>query len=162
MQQDVSIRHDLRPGDIGYITYLHGVLYAREQGWDNTFEAYVAGPLSEFARSSSLSQRIWIAEKENKIVGTVAVVEHSSSEAQLRWLLVDPSVRGTGLGKRLMAEAIAFCREQGYRCIFLWTVSALEPASNLYRSFGFAKTEEETHPMWGTVVTEERYDLQLM
>lgn len=48
---DIKIRHHWKPGDVGYITYLHGVLYGREQGWDHTFDAYVAGPLSDFALS---------------------------------------------------------------------------------------------------------------
>src|SRR6266567_2559121 len=46
---EITIRHKLRPGDIGYVTYLHGTLYAAEYRWDNTFEAYVAGPLAEFS-----------------------------------------------------------------------------------------------------------------
>jgi hypothetical protein len=48
---DITIRCTLRPGDIGYVTYLHGSLYAAEYGWDHTFEAYVAGPLAEFGKS---------------------------------------------------------------------------------------------------------------
>jgi len=77
----ISIRNDLRPGDVGYITYLHGILYAPEQGWDHTFDAYVAMPLAEFAKSHSSRERIWIAEKEGKIVGSVAIVKFSEKEA---------------------------------------------------------------------------------
>lgn len=55
---NLRIRTDLKPGDIGYLTYLHGVLYASEYGWDNTFEAYVAGPLAEFAKAHSNRERI--------------------------------------------------------------------------------------------------------
>ncbi len=70
----ISIRHDLRPGDVGYITYLHGILYA-DQGWDHTFDAYVAIPLAEFARSPSPGERIWIVEDGERIVGSVAIVK---------------------------------------------------------------------------------------
>lgn len=157
----ITIRNNLIPGDIGYITWLHGILYAREQGWDFTFEAYVAGPLSEFAKISSPRQRIWIAEKEGRIVGSTAIVEAAPHEAQLRWLLVDPSVRGLGLGKKLVHEAIDFSKAQDYRKIFLWTVSALSTAAVLYRSCGFKKTEETSTKGWGAPVLEERYDLDL-
>src|SRR5437868_14584394 len=98
----VSVRTDLRPGDIGAIVHLHGVLYAREYGFDATFEAYVAGPLAEFVRSGSPRERLWIAERDGRIVGCVAIVAASPETAQLRWFLVDPSARGMGLGRKLL------------------------------------------------------------
>lgn len=161
MASDVTIRHDLKPGDIGYLTYLHGTLYAREYGWDHTFEAYVAGPLAEFARSHNDRQRIWIVERDGVIVGSIAIVEASLEHAQLRWLLLHPSVRGLGLGRTLIEEAIGFCRNKGYSLIFLWTVRALVAAARLYQSAGFQLTEEDTRELWSTIVTEQRYDLKL-
>jgi len=157
----VSIRHELQPGDVGYLTYLHGIIYAEEQGWDHTFDAYVAGPLAEFAMSYSSQERIWIVEREEKIVGSIAIVKFSEDEAQLRWLLLDPCVRGFGLGRRLVEEAVEFCRVFGYSSVFLWTVEALKIATELYRSLGFENTLEKTHEQWGSIVTEVRYDLEL-
>ena len=59
---NIVVRHNLRAGDIGYLTYLHGVLYAEEQGWDHRFEALVADTLGEFGKSDSSRERIWIVE----------------------------------------------------------------------------------------------------
>jgi GNAT superfamily N-acetyltransferase len=157
----ISIRHDLRPGDVGYITYLHGIIYAPEQGWDHTFDAYVAIPLAEFARSRFPGQRIWIVEDAGKIVGSVAIVKFSEREAQLRWLLLVPEVRGQGIGRRLVEEALDFCRDAGYSSVFLWTVNTLPMAAKLYQSTGFEPTEELTHEMWGSTVTEVKYELLL-
>jgi N-acetylglutamate synthase-like GNAT family acetyltransferase len=157
----ISIRHDLRPGDVGYITYLHGILYAPDQGWNHTFDAYVAIPLAEFAKSKSFRESIWIVEKEGRIVGSAAIVKFSEKEAQLRWLLLDPEVRGQGLGRRLVKEALDFCREAGYSSVFLWTVNTLPIAAQLYQSVGFRQTQELTHELWGSVVTEVRYELSL-
>ena len=155
----VSIRHELHPGDVGYITYLHGLIYGREQGWDHTFDAYVAVPLSEFSKSHTARERIWIAEMEGKIVGSAAVVESSEIEAQLRWLLLDPDVRGMGLGRLMFEEAVEFCRSAGYSSVFLWTVSTLNAAINLYRSVGFEKVDETTHEIRGRTVTEVKYQM---
>ena len=157
----VSIRHDLRPGDVGYMTYLHGTLYAPEQGWDHTFDAYVAIPLAEFAKSKSPRERIWIVEKEGRIIGSAAIVKFSEKEAQLRWLLLHPEVRGRGLGRRLVEDALDFCRDVGYSSVFLWTVNTLPIAAQLYQSVGFKQTDELTHELWGSTVTEVRYELAL-
>ncbi|HEY7314661.1 MAG TPA: GNAT family N-acetyltransferase [Gemmataceae bacterium] len=157
MPVDFTLRHDLRPGDLGSIVHLHGTIYAREYGFDPTFEAYVAGPLAQFVLARTKRDRLWIAERGERLVGCIAIVAASPKEAQLRWFLVDPSARGCGLGKRLLQEAVGFCRERGYESIFLWTVSALTAAARLYRSVGFHKVEEKPGEQWGVAVVEEKY-----
>lgn len=160
-KSSISIRHEMHPGDVGYITYLHGKIYADEQGWDHTFDAYVAIPLAEFSKSYSPRDRIWIVENEEKIVGSAAIVKFSDSVGQLRWLLLDESVRGIGLGRLLVGDALKFSLDAGYSNVFLWTVEALTIATNLYESFGFRKTQRETHNIWGDTVTEAKYELTL-
>jgi len=157
----VKIRHHLKPGDIGSITYLHGILYAKESGWDHTLEAYVAAPLAKFATSQTDRERIWVVEKDGEVVGSVAIVENSQTEAQLRWLLLRPEIRGLGIGKLLVDEAIDFCKDCGYSSVFLWTVRGLAAAAHLYESAGFQLTEEKTHKIWGATLTEQRFELKL-
>jgi len=157
----ISVRNEMRPGDVGYITYLHAILYTPDQGWDHTFDSYVAIPLAEFALRKSPRERIWIVENEGRIAGSVAVVRSSEREAQLRWLLLSPDLRGRGLGRRLVEEAVAFCREAGYSSVFLWTVDTLPVAGRLYRSAGFREMEKVTHELWGSVVTEVKYEMEL-
>lgn len=157
----ISLRTDLRPGDLGSIVYLHGIIYSQERGFDPTFEAYVAVPLSEFVRSENKRQRLWIAERGGRIVGCIAIVSASQKTAQLRWFLVDRNSRGLGLGKRLLGEAMAFCKSCGYAEVILWTESALTAATQLYLSFGFQKTEEKPGHMWGVDLVEEKYELIL-
>ena len=156
---DPTIRSTIRPGDIGEIIRLHGALYQQEYGWDEHFEAYVAEGLASFVLNRDHAHdRIWIAEMDDRIVGCIAIVRAAEREAQLRWFLVTPGARGHGLGRRLMAEALSFCRAQQYRTVFLWTVSSLTAAAHLYREFGFVVTQSKTHVVWGKSLTEERYD----
>jgi len=156
----VTLRTNLRPGDVGAVVHLHGVLYAREYGFDETFEAYVAGPLADFVLSPSDRQRLWLAERDDRLVGCVAVVAADEATAQLRWYLVGPAARGCGLGRRLLDEAVAFAWRSGFEVIVLWTVSALTAAAHLYRKVGFVKVEERPGRRWGVEVIEERYELR--
>lgn len=161
-QEHWHLRSALRPGDLGYLIYLHGILYAKEYGWDYMFEGYVAESLARFALSSDTRRdRLWIAEMDGQIVGSIGVVGESDSEAQLRWFLVHPAQRGRGLGRCLLNKAIRFCRDREFKSVSLWTVSDLKVAAHLYQSVGFRKTEEKTHRIWGKTLTEERYDLTL-
>lgn len=162
LNKQIRIRTEIRPGDIGYLVYLHGVLYAQEYRLDQTFEGYVAAGLGEFAKSYDESQdRLWLAEMDGYIVGSIAIAGQISKTAQLRWFLVHPDVRGGGLGRRLVQEALDFCRERNFESVFLWTLSDLKAAAHLYTDAGFERTEQETHQVWGSMRTEERYDLAL-
>ena len=158
---ELAIRSTLRPGDIGYITYLHGVMYAADCGWDHTFEAYVAGPLAEFAKSQTDRERIWIIERAPTIVGSIAIVAVSNDVAQLRWFLLHPSIREQGIGRFLMDEAMKFCREKHYTRIFLLTEKSLLAAARLYEDYGFILTEQKTHELWGSIITDQTYELDL-
>ena len=158
----MNFRYKLIPGDIGYLTRLHGILYNREYGYDNTFEAYVARGLADFILNfDNEKERIWFAEDEGKIIGSIAIVKFSEEVAQLRWYFVHPDHRGKGIGKKLIGEAVEFCRQKKYKSCFLWTTSELKAGAILYTKAGFIKTEEKTHVIWGAERTEERYDLDL-
>ncbi len=156
-----TIRTDRRPGDFGRVVELHGRLYADEYGFDETFEADVAEPLAQYILSASPRERLWLAQREEQLVGCIAIVAATDEVAQLRWVLVDPSARGMGLGKRLLNAAVAFSSAAGYQSIILWTVSTLVTAGHLYRSVGFRKVEESRAHRWGRDVIEERHELAL-
>lgn len=159
---EIELRYDLRPGDIGFVLYLHGILYARERGYDRTYEGYVAESLAQFALSyDPQKDRLWVVELDERIVGSIGVVGRSDTEAQLRWYLLHTDCRGRGVGQKLMEEALQFCRARGFKTVFLWTVSDLQAARRIYEAYGFQKVEATTHEIWGQLLTEEKYNLNL-
>jgi N-acetylglutamate synthase-like GNAT family acetyltransferase len=161
--QRVAVRHDLRPGDLGRVVELHGALYGAEYHLDHTFEAYVAETVGQFGRRLDPARdRLWLAELEGRLVGSIAIVGREADVAQLRWFLLHPDVRGRGLGRRLVGDALAFCRHASYRSVFLWTIDPLTAAARLYEAAGFHRTEVRAPaPLWGSILSEERYDLTL-
>lgn len=162
ISDELTIRTELRPGDVGYIIYLHGVLYAHEYGLDGTFEGGVAERLGKFAQEYDPRKDYFaVAELKGRIVGCVIINGLSDELAQLRFFLVRPEARGRGLGHELMNRALAFCRERGFRKIHLWTITELAAARHLYLQAGFVVTREETHEIWGALRTEQEYELEL-
>ena len=158
-QRTFDIRHELRPGDLGMVIHLHGVLYAREYGLDTTFEPYVAKPLADFAVSGA--GRLWIAEEDGRVIGSIAVVDAEEGVGQLRWFLLTPEARGTGLGRRMLETALAYCRDRGMRHVFLWSFAQLDDALRLYERAGFRITERNNSRLWGAERTEVRMDLEM-
>jgi GNAT superfamily N-acetyltransferase len=159
----VTVRHDLRPGDMGRVIALHGVLYAEEFGWDHGMEAYLAETMAEFGRLARPGQdRLWVAERDGELVGSIGIIGRENGESQLRWFLVHPSTRGSCLGRHLIGEALAFCRAAGSHTVYLWTVAGLDAAARLYLAAGFRKTEiKPPAHLFSKMLTEERYDLTL-
>jgi DNA-binding MarR family transcriptional regulator/N-acetylglutamate synthase-like GNAT family acetyltransferase len=128
-----------RVGDMGWIIWRHGELYAREYGWDERFEALVARICADFLdHHDPACERCWIAERDGERLGCIALVRSGEEGvARLRILLVEPTARGLGLGRRLVEECLGFARAADYRKVVLFTQSNLTAARAIYANAGF-------------------------
>lgn len=161
MSAGVTVRTDHGPDDLAAVVALHRACYASEWGFDDRFAAHVEAPLAAFAAARSPHERLWLAERDSRLVGCAAIVAAAPGTAQLRWFLVAPDARGVGLGRRLLDAALAFCRDRRYRRATLWTVDLLVTAAHLYRAAGFRLVERRPGSPWGVSLVEERYEMDL-
>jgi len=152
------------PGLLGRVTELHGRYYHRHWGFDLFFETKVATEMAAFLGCFDPARDgIWVAEAEDRIVGAVAVCgrEAGTAGARLRWLIVEEEEQGRGLGKRLVAQAVSFCRQVGFRRVWLTTFAGLDAARSLYEREGFRLREEQEDAHWGKTVREQTFELLL-
>ncbi|MCB9151422.1 MAG: MarR family transcriptional regulator [Caldilineaceae bacterium] len=150
------------PGDMGWVVQQHGQLYAREYGWNEQFEALVAGIVAHFIQNyDAQKERCWMAELDGEIVGSVFVVKASDTVAKLRMLIVHPKARGLGIGARLVDECIRFARRTGYQTLTLWTNSVLTAARHIYEKAGFELVAAEPHHSFGHDLVGETWELPL-
>lgn len=163
LSHQVIYREGLKPGDVGYLIYLHGVLYARESGYSQEFEGYVVKTFYEFLEHYDAGKdKIWLATYNEQIIGCIAILSKPDNEAQLRWFLVHPVFRGTGVGKHLLAMALAHCKEQQFNNVYLLTTDVQQKAIAMYKKAGFQPSASIEMEQWGKTLREERYDLNLI
>jgi DNA-binding MarR family transcriptional regulator/ribosomal protein S18 acetylase RimI-like enzyme len=155
-RSEVRIR-GLEPGDLGWLVERHGVLYAREYGWDQSFERLVASIAGEFNPDTD---RGWVAETHER-VGAVLCVHEDDATAKLRTLLVEPRARGLGLGTTLVQEVIRHAKQRGYSTLTLWTNSVLHAARRIYEREGFTLQDEHAHQAFGHYLVEQTWSLTL-
>jgi peptidyl-dipeptidase Dcp len=157
---DIVIRTELRPGDIGYVIHLHGRLYKEEYNYGIAFEAYVAQGMYEFYQQYDPARdRVWICEHRNKIVGFLLLMHRDGNVAQLRYFILEPEYRGIGLGKKLMELYMEHFKSAGYQGSYLWTTHELSTAASLYQRHGFVRTEEKASEAFGKSLYEVKYEL---
>jgi DNA-binding MarR family transcriptional regulator len=150
------------PGDIGWVIARHGALYAQEYGFDHRFEALVAQVAGAFLAAHDPSrERCWIAVRDGVRVGSVFLVRQSDEVGKLRLLIVEPSARGLGIGKRLVEQCITFARHTGYRQVTLWTNDVLLAARGIYRAAGFRLVKTMPHHDFGPAMVGEDWELDL-
>jgi GNAT superfamily N-acetyltransferase len=162
MPESAFILRQHEPDDIGWVIRRHGEIYTEEYGWDSRFRDLVEKIALDFIRDFDPSfERCWIAERSGERIGCVFLVRRTYDIAQLRLLLVEPSARGLGVGRKLVQECIDFASAHGYSKVRLWTNDVLVSARRIYEAAGFTLIEEEEHSSWGKPLKSQTWEVQL-
>lgn len=153
------------PGTLGQVVSLHGRYYARDWGFGPYFEAKVAAGMAEFIPRLNPARDLFLAARRGgHLLGSLTIdggeigAGAGAKEAHLRWFITSDRARGTGLGNRLLEQAMTFCDETGFNMVYLDTFKGLESARHLYEKHGFDLVGERPDTTWGVEVTEQRFE----
>src|SRR4051794_7398102 len=157
----VKFRRGFPAGDLPAVAAMHGVYYGPRRGWNAVdLEAYCASSMADLVRNPE-GGGLWIAEIDGEVVGSIGITRDSAEVARLRWYIVREDAHGLGIGKRLLDEALDFCRAEGYARVWLSTAAGPPESTHRYVAAGFVLTEEFDSESWGEPVREQRYELEL-
>ena len=157
---DVSIR-TYEPGDPSLVCYFYYKLYEQQYRFNGSVEGYFIRGMADLFDHPGENQ-LWIAQKDDQIVGCIAIIRKDEHGAQLRWFGVDMSVQGMGIGNQLLQTAMRFCEERDYTDIILWTIDILKPARHLYKKYSFTMTETKQNTEWADYeILEEKWEYHL-
>jgi GNAT superfamily N-acetyltransferase len=154
------------PGLIGTIASLFGRSIARSHGVDWTLDVMIAEQQCEFFRRFDAHRdRVWAATDGTTLRGGLTIEgprsDMSQPSARLRFFILDEAFRGRGVGRRMLAEAMRFCREKHYERVYLTTLPGLEAALHLYYQQGFALVSETPGAFHGSRSVEQTLECQL-
>ncbi len=153
---------DLGPGDIDWLVEMHRWLYARDEGFDESFPALVREILEAFAAEHDpRRERAFIAWDGDQRLGSIFCTRSDDETAKLRLFFLMPQVRGKGLGRRLLAECLGFARDSGYCRMVLWTHESHRAACALYERTGWRLVRSEPKQSFGVEVVEQGWEIDL-
>jgi len=161
----VTYVEGFEPGYLGRIAQMHGEYYAMAWGSGVGFEALMAQEIAEFYEQYHPERDLLLtAHVAGRLVGCIAILGTLSErpgEARLRWFLLEESSQGQGIGSRMLARALEFCREQGFPTVYLWTVEGLPGSLHLYEKAGFRIVEPFADARYGLEHTNLRLEKPL-
>ena len=160
---EFKIESGYLPGSIGRIVELHSTYYSDHWKFGLYFEAKVATELSEFLqRYDKSSDGIWLATVNGRVEGSIVIdgIQAETEGAHLRWFIMSETLRGKGVGGKLINRAIDFCKSKGYKKTYLWTFEGLDASRHLYEGVGFKLTKQQSGVCWGTEVVEQYFALK--
>ncbi len=154
---------DLAPGDAGWLIEQHAILYARDEGFDASFEALVARVLADFIdHRDTRVERAWIAWNGAARLGSVFCVKGPDPDtAKLRLFLLRPEARGRGLGRQLLDLCLDHARAHGFGRMTLWTHESHRAACALYAKAGFICTSAKPVRAFGVNLVEQEWTIDL-
>jgi putative acetyltransferase len=136
---------DVRPAQAEDVTQLVALVrevlaeFGLEFGAGSETDAQLLELPASYERAGG---RFWVAQAENRLVGTCGVYPLEPGVMELRKMYLARAARGGGLGRQLLAEAVSFARAARATRMVLDTVDQMERAIAFYEAHGFRRDDQ--------------------
>ena len=162
---DVVVRRELAPGDVDAIVDLHDRVYRAEygasEGWVRGIRFAIENAVQRgWPRESALGS-VWLVKRDDRLVGSLALVLECPRVGHLDWFVLDADLRGRGLGRQLVLDLIAEARARRMEKLNVQTFSKLAAAARIYRAAGFSVVWNQDTDWHGEPVVHQLYELTL-
>lgn len=157
---ELTIVEGYQTGMIGDISALHARTHGPIVGFGPAFESVVSQAMAEFMpRLAKPVNNCWSVLENGRVVASITIdgEDLGNNLAHLRWFILEDDLRGRGLGRRLLDQALAHSDRLGFDEIHLWTLKGLDAARQLYERNGFVLVDEYQGDQWGKMVTEQKF-----
>ena len=135
---NVKIR-SARDDDSAGLIRLIGGCYAEYPGCVLDVEGEAPELIAPATWHTEAGGRMWVAERDGAIVGSVALLPAAKGSMELKKLYVASEVRRFGLGARLCGLVEAEARSRGATVLDLWSDTRFEDAHRLYERRGYER-----------------------
>lgn len=154
---------DFTKADMPWLIEAHSTLYARDEGFDESFRDLVTDIITTFMTEPDRTGRAgWLAVQDEMPIGCIFCDRGAvPGVGRLRMFLVTPAARGQGLGRKLLGLCMEFARKSGYRQLMLWTHESHRAACALYAASGFRCVSNTPTHSFGVDVVEQIWEIDL-
>jgi len=146
------IIEELRPGILTDLVRLHMDYYGPEWGLGERFEAGLIDGFGKFESRFDPAHDYfaYVRNRHGNVVGMIALdgIDRDGEGGRLRWFIVDAKTGSAGIGRELIAHALAFADNNGFARVWLTTFPGLDAARHLYEAHGFVLAGEHTEDHW--------------
>ena len=145
------------PGGLGESGELQIDYYARRHGFSDAFARERRRDIATFlGEHDGVRDGVWLLVDGGRVLGSVVIDARDTPE--LRWFIVDDTLRGAGWGRRLLAAAMTHCSSRHARVV-LHTFSELVEARRLYEAFGWRQVGgESTYAGYGPTIVDQAFE----
>jgi GNAT superfamily N-acetyltransferase len=101
------------------------------------------------------SGNFWVAMSDNKIIGTIALIDIGNSQCALRKMFVAKEYRGKekAVAQQLLNTLLAWCKSKKIKEIYLGTQASFFAAHRFYEKSGFVEIAKKDLPISFPIMT---------